>query len=121
MNQSQRKKLEEALSDHLGKACKAAKEELAGFQWVTHVLDYSDVQNSIQVVWVFDTNENLATAMREGYDSYLAHLTARALEAAGLSISDVRQHLDFDSEEECTRVHGGDWQVRLTEDPGVLH
>ncbi|SEP04151.1 hypothetical protein [Aquisalimonas asiatica] len=121
MKQSDRKHLEDQLATMLGRACEAAREELDGFQWVTHVLDYNDVQHSIQVVWVFDTNANLAAALRAGHDAYLSHLTAEALDAAGLSIGDVRQHVGFDSEEECARAHGGDWQIRLTEEPGRLH
>ncbi|WP_290652649.1 hypothetical protein [Aquisalimonas sp.] len=121
MNQTERKRLEERLSAMLGKACEAAREELSGFQWVTHVLDYDDPQRSIQVVWVFDSNDHLANALRQGHDAYLTHLTSEAFEAAGLQVTDVQRHVSFDSEEECTRVHAGDWRVRLTEDPVRLH
>lgn len=121
MTDSQRKYLENELNTALGRACEAAREEIPGFQWVTHVVDFSDVNGSIQVVWVFDSNRHLAEALRAGYDAYLGHLTREALAAAGISVDDVDHHVDFDSEEECARVHGGDWKLRLTAEPEHLH
>ena len=121
MTDSERKRLENELNHALGSACESAREEVPGFQWVTHIVDFSDVRSSIQVIWVFDSNQSLARALRDGYESYLTHLASEALSEAGVAVSDIRQHVDFDSEEECARVHGGDWKVRLTAEPEHFH
>ncbi len=121
MNESERKHLEHELNANLGRACESARREIPGFQWVTHVMEYNEVATNIHVVWVFDSNRHLAEALRAGQEAYLNHLTETALEASGVAVGDIRQHVDFDSEEECARAHGGDWKLRLTAEPDTIH
>ncbi|MDQ0668267.1 hypothetical protein QF039_002567 [Pseudomonas sp. W2I6] len=42
-------------------------------------------------------------------------LTGIALNEAGIDLNLSDRNVCLDSEEECQRIHGGDWQKRLAE------
>lgn len=113
MNKSEIKRLDKQLVRHLTRACELAKSELAGFQWLTHQLDARAFPDSLQVVWVFDTDAHLAQALRAGGEQTMRGLTEEALDAAGVKLDAIDQYVDFDSEQACQRSHGGDWGARL--------
>lgn len=113
MNKSEFKRLDKQLVRQLTRACELAKSELAGFQWLTHQLDSRAVPDSLQVIWVFDTDAHLAQALRAGGERTMQRLTQDALNAAGVELATIEQHVSFDSEQACQRSHGGDWSARL--------
>ncbi|MFT5881478.1 MAG: hypothetical protein ACI86X_002620, partial [Moritella sp.] len=45
-------------------------------------------------------------------DQYLFTLIKQKLVAAGVKIDNVRQHVHFDSEENCERENAGNWSLR---------
>ncbi|GLK90413.1 hypothetical protein GCM10017655_34760 [Pseudomonas turukhanskensis] len=46
-------------------------------------------------------------------------LTAIGLNQANLDVTPSEQPVRFDSEEECQRTHGGDWNKRLSQPPAA--
>ena len=54
------KKMDNQLRHVLTEVCEVALKDINGFQWLTHVVNYSNFPKSLQVVCVFDTNENLS-------------------------------------------------------------
>ncbi|MCW4150525.1 hypothetical protein OM427_13420 [Halomonas sp. 18H] len=109
----ERGKLERQLIAALTDACEQAKAEVVGFVWLTHCVDYQNFPASLVVIWVFDTDAHLASALKGGDKQRLHDLTANALVDAGVAVDSVSQHIDFDSEQSCQHTHGGDWQRRL--------
>lgn len=109
----ERSKLERQLVASLTEACEQAKAEVVGFVWLTHCVDYQHFPESLVVVWVFDTDAHLASALKGEAKQRLHDLTANALAEAGVAIDNVARHIDFDSEQACQRTDGGDWQRRL--------
>ncbi len=107
------RELEKALRTALTEACETARSEVEGFAWVTHEADHHNFPASLQVVWVFDTQRQLAQALESGQGKRLYELTATALHAAGIAVGVVAAHVRFDSEEACRLVNGGNWQSRL--------
>lgn len=105
--------IERRLVATLTDACETAKAEIVGFCWLTHEVDYSVFPSSLRVIWVFDTEaqKDLALASRQG--ERMVALTATALDEAQVLVSPVAAHVQFDSEEQCQRVNGGNWQQRL--------
>ncbi|RUR35316.1 hypothetical protein [Vreelandella populi] len=109
----ERGKLERQLVASLTDACEQAKAEVPGFVWLTHCVDYQHFPDSLVVIWVFDTDAHLASALKGDAKQRLHELTASALAEAGVALDSVARHIDFDSEQACQRAHGGDWQRRL--------
>lgn len=109
----ERGKLERQLVASLTDACELAKAEVAGFVWLTHCVDYQHFPESLVVIWVFDTDAHLASALKGDAKQRLHDLTASAVSNAGVALDSVSHHIDFDSEQACQCTHGGDWQRRL--------
>ncbi|WP_077046993.1 hypothetical protein [Pseudomonas sp. KK4] len=105
-------RLERRLITTLTDACETAKLELQGFTWLTHTADPNAFAQTLKVTWVFETlaDKNLAQAHAK---ARVFELTATALNEADLAVQPSDQSVRFDSEEECQRSHGGDWQKRL--------
>ncbi|MCQ2990433.1 hypothetical protein NLO72_14500 [Pseudomonas tremae] len=104
---------ERQLVTALTQACETAKSEMPGFVWLTHEVDYAAFPSSLQVVWVFDTLADKNAALSHALDKRMIELTGEAFAEAQLSVAKVSAHVHVDSEEECIRDNGGDWQQRI--------
>lgn len=106
--------IERRLIATLTEACETAKVEILGFCWLTHEIDYDLFPSSLRVIWVFVTQANKDQALAGGQGERMLELTAIALNEADVLVSPVSAHVQFDSEEECQRANGGNWQQRLS-------
>ncbi|MCB2251542.1 hypothetical protein KTQ74_06525 [Pseudomonas chlororaphis] len=106
-------RIERRLVASLTDACETAKAQIDGFAWLTHVVDDAAFPASLHVVWVFATQADKARALASGQGTRMLELTARALAEAGIELPALAAHVQYDSEEQCRRVSGGDWQRRL--------
>lgn len=106
-------RIERRLACTLTEACETAKAEIVGFSWLTHEVDYAAFPASLRVVWIFDTQASKDQALVSGQRERMIELTAVALQAADVVIANVAARVQFDSEEQCQRANGGNWQQRL--------
>lgn len=113
LSKREQARIERRLASTLTEACETAKAEIVGFVWLTHEVDYAAFPASLRVVWVFDTQDNKAQAIASDQRQRMVELTARALDAADVGIGNVSAQVQFDSEEQCQRANGGNWQQRL--------
>lgn len=109
------KKLEKQLGKALTDVCTVALEEYQGFVWLTHLVDYDRFPGSLEVVCVFETNEHLTQARANNCEERLPALVAEKLASINLNLGDGRQHVHFDTEENCEQEHAGRWNVRFSE------
>ncbi|MEB2517590.1 hypothetical protein SOP85_19405 [Pseudomonas sp. YuFO20] len=107
-------RIERRLIATLTDACETAKAEIKGFTWLTHTADLSDLARTLRVTWVFETlaDKKLAEASAK---VRILELTAIALKEADIDLKPSDHTVRFDSEEECQRTHGGDWDKRLAQ------
>ena len=107
-------RIERRLITTLTDACETAKGEIKGFTWLTHTADLNAFTQTLKVTWVFETltDKKLAQASAK---ARIFELTAIALIEANIDVKPSDHTVRFDSEEECQRTHGGDWQKRLAQ------
>lgn len=107
-------RIERLLITTLTEACETAKGEIKGFSWLTHTADLNALADTLKVTWVFDTlaDQRLAQANAQ---ARIYELTSIAFNEADIDLSASERNVRFDSEEECRRVHGSDWQKRLAQ------
>ena len=104
------KKLENALRVGLTEACEMALEKHEGFRWLTHFANYQHFPDSLTIVCVFETNEQLSKADEEG----VCEIIKNKLASININIKDIRQHINFDTEENCEKENNGKWNERFT-------
>lgn len=107
-------RIERRLIATLTDACETAKTEIQGFTWLTHIADFNALAGTLKVIWVFETLAEKKHAQANA-SARVFELTAIALKEADIDLPLSDRHLGFDSEEECQRVHGGDWDKRLAQ------
>lgn len=124
------KKLEKVLITALTKVCEQALEDINGFQWLTHQINFNDVSHSLRVTCVFETRaqvtallgSSLQTFQRQSQDisqptsdrTRLSDLILDELSNVGIYLHDRRIQIKFDSEEACLVEHEGKWNRRLS-------
>jgi hypothetical protein len=108
------KKIENSLRLALTKVCEFALNEVEGFQWLTHLVNYNDFPDSLLVVCIFETNERLAQAKSKHDDDYLINRITNELAAAGFKIRNNNSLVKFDTEENCKIENNGRWDQRLS-------
>lgn len=107
------KKIENAIRGALTEVCDIALNEIVGFRWITHFVNYKNFPGSLSIVCVFDTNSDLSDALGAQQDDYLRALIKENLDAVGISIRDPGKQIICDTEEACTNEHDGNWQRRF--------
>ena len=107
------KKIENQLRITLMGACEIASRQIIGFQWLTHLVDYSNFPRSLNVICVLDTNENLDRFMTENRNNKLNDLIQEKLFEIGICINNIANHISYDTEENCIINDNGKWTDRL--------
>ena len=107
------KKIDNQLRVELTDVCETALKEIDGFQWLTHTVNYSNFPKSLQVICIFNTNEQLATFTANSGKKLLTSLIQSKLNTLGVKFKNVADHISYDTEENCTKEHHGNWANRL--------
>ena len=107
------KKIDNTLCKVLTCVCEDAKDEIQGFQWLTHTVNYANFPASLKIICVFDNNADIAQLTASKQDQHLHELLAQALNAVDVRLKNINKQVKFDSEENCTRDNAGNWAKRL--------
>ena len=107
------KKTDNQLRKVLTEVCEVALKEIDGFQWLTHLVDYSNFPNSLKIVCVFDTNDDLAKFQSGDSKKELTQLVQTKLNQISINLKKLSEHIAYDTEENCERDHRGNWAKRL--------
>ena len=94
--------------------CESAKQDVVGFEWLTHSANYSNFPASLVITCVLDKSQSLDIMLVSEQDVELRKQIQQQLLKAGILLKDVRRHVFFDTQEACLLEHNGDWKRRLT-------
>jgi len=107
------KKLDNQLRMALTEICESALKEFSGFQWLTHLVNYSHFPKSLKVICVFDTNDNLNRFMATESHHGVNTLIQKTLFEMGININSIAGHISYDTQENCDKKDNGKWADRL--------
>ncbi|NMP31528.1 Fis family transcriptional regulator [Thalassotalea sp. M1531] len=107
------KKIDNKLRIALTDVCELALKNIEGFQWLTHIVNYANFPQSLKVVCVFDTNEHLDSYWQSTKNQLLVSLVAQEFTRIGINVKSASKHISYDTEENCTYQHEGNWARRL--------
>jgi len=105
----QQKKFEKELISALTLCCEQFKEDVDGFLWLTHTLNFSNIAQ------VFENNHNVQHAIESGAITTITNSLTDCLKNVGITLKKPKKHITFDSEENCDLSHQGNWQKRLSQ------
>ncbi len=107
------KKIDKQIRVVLTDVCESALKEFIGFQWLTHLANYTNFPRSLRVVCVFDTNYNLNDFVANKSNQELGALIQEKLFDIDVNIKNIADHISYDSQENCDKNHNGKWADRL--------
>ena len=106
------KKIDNALRKGLTVICDKALEDIEGFKWLTHVVDYNRFPSSLKIILVFDTQvqKHTFTTLQQ---QQIQDSVSALLRSLQINLRSVAEHILIDCEEDCANQHAGNWQKRL--------
>lgn len=107
------KKIENILRIQLTDVCEQAKDEVPGFEWLTHFVDYESFPSSLYILCIFNHEEEIASMLNAGQNKRLSKLIKEHLAVENITLKDLDKQIGFDSEELCELEHAGKWEVRF--------
>ncbi|MDO8827596.1 Fis family transcriptional regulator [Methylophaga sp.] len=107
------KKTDNELRLVLTDVCEQALKDIDGFQWLTHLVNYDDYPNSLKIVCVFDTKENLNNYLQSDDNQALVSLIQSEFKTMNIKLKRMVDHISYDTEENCLQQHNGNWALRL--------
>jgi hypothetical protein len=107
------KKVENQLIISLTEVCETSLKNYTGFQWLTHLVNYNNFPLSLQIVCVFDTNDNLSNFMQSSECCEFNHLIQTKLFEIDINLKNITNHISYDTEENCKKDNKGKWADRL--------
>lgn len=107
------KKIDNNLRVALTEVCEKALEEVTGFKWLTHTVNYARFPESLKITCVFETNADLAKAKATQDDERLIRFIKEELAEINLDLKNIKQHITFDTEETAHSKQRGKEKQRL--------
>jgi len=112
------KKLDNQIRVILTELCEGYYEQVNGFNWLTHVVDYNSFPNSLNVICVFDTQNDIDQFLALGNDvkvnnTVVLSLLNQQLNAIGVKVKKLDKLIRYDDEKTCSLEHNGNWTIRL--------
>ncbi|MBA6391907.1 Fis family transcriptional regulator [Colwellia sp. BRX10-3] len=108
------KKIENHIIKVLTQVCQSALEDIDGFEWLTHTVNFEKFPESLKIVCIFDSNIKLANYIKSANNQDLAALITDSLADIGIQLKEPKNQIELDSEENCMLYHAGNWRKRLS-------
>jgi len=109
------KKTEANIVRALNEVCESSLDDVQGFRWLTHQVDYTNFPASLLITCVFESDEEL---QRQDSQLLLKKRIQAELLAIGVRFKSINQQVVFDSEAACDERDQGDWEQRLQRKQG---
>ena len=91
------KKREKSIVQGLTRVCEITKNEVGGFEWLTHTIDYDDFPNSLMVHCIFTSDESIRQVIDSGQDEAIFKLICDELVLIDINFKDISNRVTFDT------------------------
>lgn len=115
MNKKQIKKTEKQIIEQLTKVCHLALAQIEGFVWLTHKVNYDQLQSSLIVICVFDTQASASQARLKQQQITLKDWIVEHLKTINICLNKPDKQIKLDNEQACEKQHQGNWHARISQ------
>ena len=84
------KKIDNQIIKALTDVCHSALEDIDGFEWLTHTVNFDQFPESLKIVCVFDSNIKLANYIKSSDNDHLTSLIEHSLNNIGIKLKMLR-------------------------------
>jgi hypothetical protein len=89
------KKIDNKLREVLTEVCDFALQEIAGYQWISHTVNYNSFPDSLVITCMFDNNQSADTEQQQGE---LLTLINEKLNAVSISLKNPNKQISFEAQ-----------------------
>lgn len=89
------KKIDNKLREVLTDVCDFALQEVAGYQWISHTVNYNSFPDSLVITCMFDNKQSADTEKRQGE---LLALINEKLNAVAISLKNPNKQISFEAQ-----------------------
>ncbi|MFT6528893.1 MAG: hypothetical protein ACJAZB_000525 [Psychrosphaera sp.] len=112
------KKIDNQIRAILTELCEVYFEDVPGFKWLTHVVNYAAFPNSLRVICVFESKQQVAHFLSLDNQVKVNPLSAlsvlnKQLNAIGINTKKLDNLIQYDSEDCCLHDNHGHWAERI--------
>ena len=93
------KKIENIIRITLTEVCEQHKEQVEGFAWLTHKVDFNNVNQTLIVTFMFDSFASLRSAKAMLKTNKMATDVANALAKQNIQLKNIAKQCHFDTDE----------------------
>ncbi|EEX94548.1 hypothetical protein VIOR3934_08074 [Vibrio orientalis CIP 102891 = ATCC 33934] len=98
------KKTENQIRDVLTEVCEDTLKGYDGFLWVTHTVKLSSFPQSLEIVCVFETNQDRASFLEGEGQQHVSATIQNAFNKVGVQLKNVGKQISYDTQQ--NREHG---------------
>ncbi len=91
------KKREKSIIQGLTRVCDITKNEIDGFEWLTHTIDYDYFPNSLMVHCIFTSDVSIKQVIDSGQDETIFKLICDELVLIDINFKAISSHVTFDT------------------------
>ena len=107
------KKIDNELRRVLTDVCQQALKMIDGFEWLTHQADFHQFPDSLQIICVFDNEQQRQAFLNSAEQDMFEALLIAKLKQIDIKLIKLNKYVVYDSEEACLLSHQGNWAKRL--------
>lgn len=97
------KKVENLIRSVLTEVCEDTLKGYDGFLWVTHTVNYSSFPQSLEIVCVFETNQDRASFLVGEGQQHVSIAIQKAFNKVGVQLKNVGKQIRYETQQ--NRVH----------------
>ncbi|MGY3571730.1 Fis family transcriptional regulator [Vibrio sp. SCSIO 43135] len=93
------KKVENLIRDVLTDVCEGTLKSYDGFLWVTHKVKYSSFPQSLEIVCVFETNQDRAQFLAGEGQQHVATTIQKAFDKVGVQLKNAGKQISYETQQ----------------------
>ncbi|WP_394143809.1 Fis family transcriptional regulator [Vibrio atypicus] len=97
------KKIENLIRDVLTEVCEDTLKGYEGFLWVTHTVKFSSFPQSLEIVCVFETNQDRANFLVGEGQQHVSATIRNAFNKVGVQLKNVSKQISYDTRQNRER------------------
>tara|TARA_Y100001956_G_scaffold37019_1_gene36406 strand:- start:853 stop:1176 length:324 start_codon:yes stop_codon:yes gene_type:complete len=97
------KKIENQIRDVLTGVCEDTLKGYDGFLWVTHTVKFSSFPQSLEIICVFETNQDRANFLAGEGQQHVSKAIQKAFNQVGVQLKNVGKQISYDTQQNSER------------------
>lgn len=89
------KKIEANIISSLTRACEKAKHIIPGFLWLTHKVNYKNIDKSLTVYCVFESEHDINTMKQSALEKTFAQVICQELQKNKIQLKSPQQQIHY--------------------------